>query len=97
MQELFPSPVKTVSPAAISGVSRRPNLAGSAISLTCMASSGTNTLSRDKLNYETGTIRNIHYGDIHTKFKPLFRVGDEYVPYINSDASANGFDDDALL
>jgi len=26
----------------------------------------TNILSRDKLNYETGTIRNIHYGDIHT-------------------------------
>ena len=46
----------------------------------------TNTLSRDKLNYENGTIRNIHYGDIHTKFKPLFRVGEEYVPYVNSDA-----------
>ena len=56
----------------------------------------TNTLSRDKLNYETGTIRNIHYGDIHTKFKPLFRVGDEYVPYVIPDASANGFHDDAF-
>jgi len=56
----------------------------------------TNTLSRDKLNYETGTIRNIHYGDIHTKFKALFRVGDEYVPYVNPDALANGFDDDAF-
>ena len=53
----------------------------------------TNTLSRDNLNYETGTIKNIHYGDIHTKFKTLFRVGDEYVPYINPDASANGFND----
>ena len=57
----------------------------------------TNTLSRDKLDYEIGTIRNIHYGDIHTKFKTLFRVGDEHVPYVNPDASANGFDDDALL
>ena len=56
----------------------------------------TNTLSRDKLNYETGTIRNIHYGDIHTKFKPLFRVGDEHVPYVIPDASANGFDDYAF-
>ena len=56
----------------------------------------TNTLSRDKLNYVTGTIRNIHYGDIHTKFKPLFRVGDEYVPYVNPDSSANGIDDDAF-
>ncbi len=56
----------------------------------------TNTLSRDKLNYETGTIRNIHYGDIHTKFKPLFRVDDEYVPYVNADDSSNEFDDDAF-
>ena len=56
----------------------------------------TNILSRDRLNYETGTIRNIHYGDIHTKFKPLFRVRDEYVPYINPDASGKGFGDDAF-
>ena len=56
----------------------------------------TNTLSRDKLNYETGTIRNIHYGDIHSKFRALFRVGEEYVPYVNPDASANEFDDDAF-
>ena len=56
----------------------------------------TNTLSRDKLNYDTGAIRNIHYGDIHTKFTPLFRMGNEYVPYINLDASTSGFDDDAF-
>ena len=56
----------------------------------------TNTLSRDKLNYESGTIRNIHYGDIHTKFKPLFRVGDEHVPYVNPDVLTNGLDDDAF-
>ena len=43
----------------------------------------TNTLSRDQLNYEAGTIKNIHYGDIHTKFRAIFRVGDEYVPYVN--------------
>jgi type I restriction enzyme S subunit len=56
----------------------------------------TNTLSRDNLNYKTGTIRYIHYGDIHTKFKPLFRVRNECVPYVNPDASANGFYDDAF-
>jgi len=56
----------------------------------------TNTLSRDKLNYETGTVRNIHYGDIHTKFNALFRIGDERVPYINSNIAANGFDDAAF-
>ena len=54
----------------------------------------TNTLSRDKLNYEVGTIRNIHYGDIHTKFKSLLRVGEEHVPYVNLDISANEFDDE---
>lgn len=56
----------------------------------------TNFLPRDELNYESGTIRNIHYGDIHTKFKPLFRIDDERVPYINPDTALNGFSDDAL-
>ena len=52
----------------------------------------TNTLSRDKLNYEAGTIRNIHYGDIHTKFKTLFRVDQEYVPFINPEVSVEAFE-----
>ncbi len=56
----------------------------------------TNTLPREELNYEFGTIRNIHYGDIHTKFKPLFRIDDERVPYINPDTALNGFSDDAF-
>ena len=42
-----------------------------------------NTLSRDKLNYEAGTAKNIHYGDIHTKFSTLFDVTKERVPFIN--------------
>ncbi len=45
----------------------------------------TNSLSRDKLNYESGDIYNIHYGDIHTKFSTMFKIGDEQVPFINSD------------
>ncbi len=53
----------------------------------------TNTLSRDKLNYEAGTIRNIHYGDIHIKFKPLFRVENEYVPFINPEVSVDAFEE----
>ena len=56
----------------------------------------TNSLSRDNLNYDAGEIRNIHYGDIHTKFKPLFRLADEHVPYVNPDALTNGFNDDAF-
>lgn len=54
----------------------------------------TNTLSRDKLNYEAGTIKNIHYGDIHTKFKPLFRVDHEYVPFINPEVSVDAFEEE---
>ena len=42
----------------------------------------TNSLSREKLNYESGAVKNIHYGDIHTKFKPLFDITKENVPYI---------------
>ncbi|MGL6178164.1 MAG: restriction endonuclease subunit S [Tannerellaceae bacterium] len=43
----------------------------------------TNSLSRDKLNYEIGVIYNIHYGDIHTKFNHLFSIEKEKVPFIN--------------
>lgn len=53
----------------------------------------TNTLSRDKLNYKVGMIRNIHYGDIHSKFQPMFRVDSEHVPFINPDVSVEAFDE----
>ena len=43
----------------------------------------TNSLSRDKLNYDSGSVYNIHYGDIHTKFKTAFKLNNEYVPYVN--------------
>ncbi len=56
----------------------------------------TNTLSRDKLNYEGGTVKNIHYGDIHTKFQARFRVSDEYVPYVNPDVPVDSFNDNAF-
>lgn len=42
-----------------------------------------NSLSRDKLNYDRGVVKNIHYGDIHTKFQTLFDITKESVPYIN--------------
>jgi len=45
----------------------------------------TNSLSRDKLNYKFGNVYNIHYGDIHTKFKSHFYLRKEYVPQINKD------------
>lgn len=45
----------------------------------------TNSFSRDNLNYENGEVKNIHYGDIHTKFKVQFDITKELVPYINSE------------
>ena len=45
----------------------------------------TNSFSRDKLNYEEGTVSNIHYGDIHTKFSTLFDAEKEDIPFINPD------------
>ena len=44
---------------------------------------GNNSLSRDKLNYLTGSVRNIHYGDIHTKFSTHFDITKELVPFVN--------------
>ncbi len=43
----------------------------------------TNSFSRDNLNYENGSIKNIHYGDIHKKFATLFDIQKEEVPFIN--------------
>lgn len=47
----------------------------------------TNSFSRENLNYENGTVKNIHYGDIHTKFSTLFNITKEKVPFINSEVS----------
>ena len=45
----------------------------------------TNSFSRENLNYESGTVKNVHYGDIHTKFSPLFYIKKEKVPFVNED------------
>lgn len=42
----------------------------------------TNSFSRDLLTYEGGEVRNIHYGDIHTKFRSNFYLSKEVVPFI---------------
>jgi type I restriction enzyme S subunit len=47
----------------------------------------TNSFAREYLNYENGTVKNIHYGDIHTKFNTLFDINRENVPFINTDVS----------
>lgn len=50
-----------------------------------------NSLSRDQLNYEHGSVKNIHYGDIHTKFSTLFDINKETVPFIKLTESVDGF------
>lgn len=57
----------------------------------------TNSLSREKLNYKSGTVKNIHYGDIHTKFKSHFHIGKELVPYINPNIELSRIADDNYL
>ncbi|MBC7749027.1 MAG: restriction endonuclease subunit S, partial [Methylotenera sp.] len=54
----------------------------------------TNSFSRENLNYETGNIKNIHYGDIHTKFQTLFDIKKEFVPYIKEEISLNKISED---
>jgi len=44
----------------------------------------TNSLSRRTLNYKGGHARNIHYGDIHTKFPVLLNANTKLLPYINN-------------
>ena len=45
----------------------------------------TNSFARAYLNYEYGFVKNIHYGDIHTKFNTLFDITKEDVPFISPD------------
>jgi type I restriction enzyme, S subunit len=51
----------------------------------------TNSFSRDDLNYIKGKVKNIHYGDIHTKFSTLFDITRENVPFINESIPLDKF------
>lgn len=55
----------------------------------------TNTLSRDQLNYKFGPAKNIHYGDIHTKFSTSFRIQAEVVPFVNPSPTLSKLKTDA--
>lgn len=57
----------------------------------------TNSYSRENLNYESGKVKNIHYGDIHTKFDSLFDVTKEIVPFINGEIDISKFSKDNYL
>jgi type I restriction enzyme S subunit len=54
----------------------------------------TNSLSREFLTHDGGEVQNIHYGDIHTKFRPLFRQSFEIVPFVGANSALKPFTDD---
>ena len=41
-----------------------------------------NTLPRAELNYDNGIVKNIHYGDILTKFDYVVNIAEDDIPYI---------------
>lgn len=45
-----------------------------------------NTLSRDQLNYDSGSIKDIHYGDVLILFPEVLDCSREDIPYVNDDA-----------
>lgn len=42
-----------------------------------------NTLSRENLNNRGGAVRNIHYGDILTKFPEILDCSEDEIPFVN--------------
>lgn len=54
----------------------------------------TNSLSRENLNYESGEVKNIHYGDIHTIFNTHFDINKEELPFINVSVDISRIDDE---
>jgi type I restriction enzyme, S subunit len=54
----------------------------------------TNSYSRALMNREHGRVKNIHYGDIHTKFKSGFILEKEDVPFLNLDVDIKKIKED---
>jgi len=57
----------------------------------------TNSYSRDNLNYENGSVKNIHYGDVHTKFNSLFDISKELVPFINEEIDISRINEECYV
>lgn len=50
-----------------------------------------NTLSRAELNYENGTVKNVHYGDVLIKFGDYIDASKTELPYISDNAKVEKF------
>lgn len=50
------------------------------------------------MNYESGSVKNIHYGDIHTKYPSILSIeNNKEVPFINNDLDLSKFSEDQYL
>ena len=56
----------------------------------------THAFSRDALTDDGGEIRNIHYGDIHTKLKSSFSASNESLPFIKPSINTSNFSDESF-
>ncbi|MDD2932870.1 MAG: restriction endonuclease subunit S [Methylotenera sp.] len=50
-----------------------------------------NTLSRAELNYSSGTVKNLHYGDVLIKFGELLDAEKDEIPFISNEALASKY------
>lgn len=57
----------------------------------------TNSYSRDNLDYQNGRVKNIHYGDIHTKFNSLFDIEKEIVPFVKEEINISRIAEDSYI
>lgn len=55
----------------------------------------TNSYSRNDLNYTDGSVKNIHYGDIHVKFQSHVNIAEVTLPYINENKNYNRYTDES--
>lgn len=50
------------------------------------------------MNYKSGSVKNIHYGDIHTKFPSIVSIdNNKDIPFINDDLDLSKFSEDQYL
>ncbi|WP_345973584.1 restriction endonuclease subunit S [Sulfurimonas diazotrophicus] len=54
----------------------------------------TNSFSRALMNDVQGRVKNIHYGDIHTKYRSNFHINKENVPFLNDDIEISKIKDE---
>lgn len=56
-----------------------------------------NTFSRDMLNYESGGIYNIHYGDVLIKFGSIIDCNKDILPYVNTDVAISKYSTESYI